>query len=235
MGIKHVVAGVAVVAGGLLLTGCERLGTTFEDTEAVGQDITELRFANDSGDVTVSTGDKTEIERTVHYNGDKPGETHRVDGDALIIRECPVEDCTIDYRITVPEGTKVSGRVESGTVEVTGAASANIQSESGDITARDIAGEVNASAQSGDLELTGVGGAVVADAQSGGVTVGLTAAQSVLVETQSGDIDVTVPSAKYHVKAATQSGDVSNEVGDDPSGHKIELSAQSGNVNVRAA
>lgn len=236
MGIKHVVAGVTVGSAGLLLAGCGWVGTsTFDDHEALGQTVTEVRFSNDSGDVTISTGDTVEVRRTVRYGSDKPGKTYRVDDGALILDACQERNCTIDYEVTVPAGTKVSGHVDSGSVEVTGMATANVEAESGDITVRDVAGEVNASVQSGHIDLAGIGGAVVAGAESGDVSVALVAPKSVSVETQSGNIEVTVPSGKYHVSASTESGSVENDLADDPSGLPIEANAQSGDVTISAA
>ena len=236
MGSKRAVAGITVGVAGLFLAGCGWIGNnSFDDREALGETITEVRFANDSGDVKISTGDTVEVRRVVKYDDDKPGKTHRVENGVLILDACPVRNCSIDYELTVPSDTEVSGHVDSGTVEVTGVATANVEAESGDITVRDVDGEVNASVQSGSVDLGGIGGAVVAGAESGDVTVGLTAVRSVSVETQSGNIEVTVPSGKYHVKASTESGNLDNDLGDDPAGEPIQLSAQSGDVTVRAA
>jgi DUF4097 and DUF4098 domain-containing protein YvlB len=237
MRIKHVVAGIAIGAAGLLMTGCEFgdvAGTTFSDSEGLGQEISEVRFTNDSGDVKITTGDTVEVRRTVKYDEDKPGKTYRVEGgDTLVLEACTARNCWVDYDVTVPEGTKVSGHADSGSVELVGLASANVQSESGDITVRDVAGEVNASAQSGSVDLSGIGGSVVAGAESGSVTVGLTAAQNVSVRTESGDIEVSVPDASYQVSAISDSGSVDNGVGSDSSaGHKLDLRADSGDVTV---
>jgi hypothetical protein len=238
MGIRHVVAGITIVTGGLLTTACDWEGvggTTVEDREKIRQDVSEVRFSNDSGAIKITTGDTTEVRWTVRYGDEKPGKSFRLDGDALILEACPVRDCKIDYEVTVPAGTKVSGHVDSGTVELTGVASANVQAESGELTVRDVDGEVNASAQSGNVDLAGIGGAVVASAESGNVTVGLAAAQSVSVRTESGNIEVAVPDGKYQVTTSVDSGRVDNEVGNDPFGHKIDLRAESGNVNIRRA
>lgn len=236
MGIRHVVAGITVVAGGLLLSGCVRFGhDVANDQETIGERVTEVRFANDSGDVRISVGDTTEVRRKVSYGEEQPGKTHRIDDGVLIVEACPVADCSIDYEITVPEGTAVSGHADSGAVEVIGVASANVGTESGDITVRDVDGEVNAGVQSGSVELTGIGGAVVASAESGDVTVGIVTVRSVSVETQSGNIEVTAPAGKYQVTASTESGSLDNSLGDDPSGTPIEARAQSGNVTIRAA
>jgi major membrane immunogen (membrane-anchored lipoprotein) len=238
MGIKHVVAGATVVAGGLLLSGCDwgDMGaTTFNDSETLGQSVSEVRFANDSGDVKITVGDHLAVRRTVGYHDTKPGKTYRVDGDALVLEECKERDCSVDYDVTVPEGTKVSGHVDSAKVEIVGVPSANVEAESGDITVRDVDGEVNATAQSGDVNLSGIGGAVVASAESGNVTVQLTSADNVTASTQSGNVDVTVPKGNYQVKTNVNSGDVRNEVGSSTSGPTLDLRAESGNITVEPA
>ena len=236
MGSMRVVAGITAGAAGLVLAGGGWVGqNSFDDHEALGQTVTEVRFTNDSGNVTIKVGDTVEVGRTVRYGEDKPGRTHRVEDGVLVVEACPVRDCAIDYELTVPADAKVSGHVDSGSVEIAGVATANVEAESGDVTVRDVAGAVNASVQSGSIDLSGIGGAVVAGAESGDVRVGLDAVKSVAVETQSGDIEVTVPSGEYHVTASTESGDITNDLAEDPSGTPIEASAQSGNVTLRAA
>jgi DUF4097 and DUF4098 domain-containing protein YvlB len=238
MGIKHVVAGAAVVASGLLLTACDwdTAKNKFSDEETLTQSVSEVRFSNDSGDVKITVGDTFQVRRTVGYRDDKPGKTYRVDGDALVLEECKERDCWVSYDVTVPEGTKVSGHVDSGNVEVAGVASANVQAESGEVTVRDVAGDVNASAQSGNVDLSGIGGAVVAEAQSGNVTVGTTEPVAVTANTSSGNIDVTVPDADYRVDIqADTSGSVTNDLGNDDSGPKISLQADSGDVTLKKA
>ena len=237
MGIKHVVAGVTVVASGLLLSACdwdEFANNEFTDHESLSQPVSEVRFSNDSGDVKITVGDTFEVRRTVGYDENKPGKTYRMDGDALVLEECKERDCWVSYDVTVPEGTKVSGHVDSGNVEIAGVTSANVEAESGEVTIRDVAGEVNASAQSGNVDLSGIGGAVVATAESGNVTVGLTEAAAVTATTSSGNIDVRVPDADYQVDIdANDDENITNDLGNDGSGPRIKLSADSGDVTLR--
>ena len=237
MGIKHVVAATAVVSGGLLLTACgwEGVGgTTFEDSEGINQSITEVRFNNDSGDVRISVGDSTEVKRIVEYGNDKPGRSFQVEeGSTLVLQECPVRDCRISYEVTVPAGTKVSGRADSGDIELEGVASANVEADSGDVTVRDVDGAVNASADSGSVDLTDIGGAVVADADSGNVNISLTAAQDVTATASSGNIDLAVPAGEYVVEAAADSGSVNSDIDSDSAADtKLKLQADSGNITV---
>lgn len=235
MGIRHVVAGVTILASGLLLTACdwERFGNEFSDHETIDQSVSEVRFSNDSGNIKITKGDTLEVRRSVHYGDTKPGKTFRVDGDALVLEACEERDCTIDYEVTVPEAVKVSGHLDSGNVELAGVASVNVEAQSGDVTAHDVAGEVNALTQSGNVDLSGVGGTVVASAQSGNVSIGLTSAAGVTASTSSGNVEVTVPDASYQVDI--QADDIKNDLGDDPTGPKITIRTESGNATLRAA
>jgi DUF4097 and DUF4098 domain-containing protein YvlB len=234
MRIKHVVLGVTVAAGGLLLTACDWDGFAseqFSDQETISRPVSEVRFTNDSGNVKITVGDKVEVRRIVHYRDTKPGKTYRVDGDALVLQACEERDCGVDYEVTVPEGTKVSGHADSGDVELAGVASANVQADSGNVAIHDVDGDVNASAESGNVELTGIGGAVVADADSGNVDITLSAAGNVTASASSGNVDVVVPDASYRVR--TQGDHVTDEVGDDGTGPTIDLRTDSGNITLR--
>jgi hypothetical protein len=239
MRTRGAMVGITVAASCLLLSACDWEDfdkETFADHEAIGQPVSEVRFTNDSGDLKITVGDRFEVRRTVGYGDTKPGKTYRMDGDALVLEECEERDCWVDYEVTVPEGTTVSGHLDAGNVEIVGVASANVAAESGNVTVRDVDGQVNASTQSGNIELSGIGGAVVAGAQSGNVRVGLTAADSVTASTESGNVDVTVPDASYQVDISTGSGeDITNEIGDDDTGPALELRAESGNVSLRAS
>lgn len=241
MRIRHVLAGATVVAGGLLLTACDWDRTnTFSDSESLSGPVSEVRFANDSGDVKITVGDTFEVHRTVRYHNDKPGKTYRMDGRALVLENCPDRNCGVSYEVTVPKGTRVSGHVDSGDVELTGVARVNVEAESGNITVRDVDGTVNAKTQSGDVDLSDIGGNVVAGAESGNVTVGLTSANAVTANTSSGNVDVTVPKAGYQVDIQTDQDDsdgddVVNDIGDGTTGPKISLRTDSGSVTLKPA
>jgi major membrane immunogen (membrane-anchored lipoprotein) len=232
MRIKHVLAGVTVVAGGLLLSACDWdvAGERFGDVEKMDQSVSEVRFSNDSGDVKITVGDTFEVRRTVGYRNEKPGKTYRMDGDALLLENCPEDNCWVSYEVIVPQAVTVSGQLDSGSVEVVGVKSANVAAESGDVTVRDVAGEVNATTQSGNVDLRGIGGAVVAGAQSGDVTVAMVSAKEVTATTSSGNVDVRVPDGSYRV--SIQADDQTNKVGDDGTGPAIDLRTDSGNVTL---
>jgi DUF4097 and DUF4098 domain-containing protein YvlB len=238
MGIGRVAAAAATGIIGLgLLVGCGDWNTdSYSDADGVGQSFSSVRFTNDSGDVTIRTGDKAEVRRTVHYRDDKPGDTFRVKDGVLELDSCDKHNCRIDYEVTVPAGTRVSGELDSGTVDISGVAEANVRASSGEVNVKDVAGAVNIEADSGSMTLEKIGGPVVAKADSGNVEVELANAADVRVGADSGNIDVTVPDGSYKVSTSTDSGNVDSDIDDDPAGeHVIDLHADSGNVRVSAA
>lgn len=252
MGTRQAVLGTAVAAGLLILGGCGVFEQNREtDMKEYGEAITSLQFDVDSGDLTVTTGDRASVKRTIHFGDEKPGETVRVDDGALVLSSCEARNCSIDYEVVVPEGTTVNGQLDSGRAEIGGVADVNLQASSGDVQLRDVAGAVNLTVESGTIDVDGVdgaatlaassgditarnvGGATQVDIDSGTVTVSLTKPESVRVQAESGDIEVTVPKGSYAVTTQTDSGTVSNSLGEDGSGtFQIDLHADSGNITV---
>jgi len=222
-------------AGVLLLSACgwEMSGNRFTDDAAIDAKITSVRVNNESGDVTIRTADRTSVHRIVRYNHDRPGASHHVEGEVLVIDSCPVRSCAIDYEVTVPTGTRVNGGSGSGMIHVDGVAEVNFKVESGDLRVRGISGRVNVESESGAVLLSDVGGDVAVRFSSGDVVVD-GARGDVAVRGDSGAIRVTVPSGAYRVDASTDSGAVHSEVTDDPAGaHRLQLHSSSGDILVR--
>jgi DUF4097 and DUF4098 domain-containing protein YvlB len=235
---------VITALGVLGLTSCGWTRNTAEDETAIGQTITSVRVTNDSGNVNIKTGDQTKVHRKIHYNDDKPGSTHRVEGAALIVEACNVRDCSIDYDIVVPAGTKVTSAVDSGNTEITGVASANVKASSGGVTVRGVAGAVNVDSDAGSVQVSDIGAAVKVNAQSGRVTLdNVRAAASVQADSgtieargiggavdlraDSGTVNASLTS-QQNVRAATDSGNVTVTV---PRGaYRVKTSTDSGNV-----
>lgn len=252
MGTRQAVLGTAVAAGLLILGGCGVFEQNREtDMEEYGEAITSLQFDVDSGDLTVTTGDQASVKRTIHYGDELPGETVRVEDGAMVLSSCEVRNCSIDYEVVVPEGTLVNGQLSSGTADLGGVGEVNLQADSGDVTLRDVRGAVNLTVSSGTIDVDGVDGtatlaaesgdvtarnidgATQVDVQSGTVSVSLTKPESVRVRAESGDIDVAVPQGSYAVTARTDSGDVSNNLGESTSGtYQIDVHADSGNITI---
>lgn len=229
MGTRHVVVGAAIGAAGLLLGGCgwgNLAQDEFSDDRTIEETITSVRFDNDAGNVRIRTGDQASVHREVHYSDDKPGDTFRVEKDALVLESCQQRNCWVDYEIVVPADTTVNGHLDSGSVELTGVAGANIESESGDVSVRDVAGAVNVKAESGSIELVDIGSKVVAGAESGDVTV-QNVRGGVTLKASSGDV-----SARGIDGAATVESDSGSVTVELSSPQDVSAHADSGNVDV---
>jgi hypothetical protein len=244
-----VVAVTAIGVAGLGVLGAcgwDMGGKAYSDSNGVGQEFGRVRFANDSGNVTIRTGDSVTVRREVHYTDEKPGEdTFRVHRGVLELDGCPTRGCWIDYDVTVPAGTTVSGAADSGTVDLTGVAEANVRASSGDVRVKDVAGAVNVEADSGTVELSGIGGTVVAKAESGNVSAtdvrgGVTLRASsgdveargiggaAQVDSSSGSVVVELTAAR-DVRVRAESGSV--EVSVPSAAYKVRLSTGDGEVD----
>jgi Putative adhesin len=220
---------VAALGAGLLLLGAcgwEVTRNAFNDDSGVDTRITKIRISNDSGDVKLRAGDRTTVHRTVHYDRDRPGATHHVDGDALVIDSCPVRNCWIDYEVTVPAGTRVDGSIDSGHIEIDGLAAVNLKVSSGDVRMRGISGQVNLDSESGMIHLSDVGDAVVVRSESGDVTVD-NARAGVTVQAESGMVRADGVAGAVDVRS--HSGNVSVRLS---TAQNIRAQADSGMVTV---
>lgn len=243
----------ALGVGALVLSGCRFHGApnSFTDEAAVDAHITSVRVASDSGDVTIRAGQQPGVHRLVHYDKDKPGVTHRVEGNVLVLDGCHKTNCSVDYVVVVPPGTAITGVTESGRTELDDVASVNLRASSGDVIVNKASGAVNVDASSGLVQLTDVGGAtavqassgdvrvegaradVSVDAKSGTVQVRLAVAHNVKIRASSGDVRVSVPQDRYRVTTDADSGDVHNSVADDPqAANLLDLHTSSGDVSL---
>ncbi|MEU6999258.1 DUF4097 family beta strand repeat-containing protein [Nonomuraea sp. NPDC046570] len=232
MKTKSMVAAGALLASCALLTGCGGLagigGPTDQDeiSYEVSEKVATLFVESGSGDITVSETDRQGIKvvETLYWRGDKPKTEHPVDGDTLTLRyKCEQRNwgsCGVNYRVEVPKGLKV--KTDTG---------------SGNLTLRDLSGELEATTGSGDIEANGLAGKkAYAETGSGGAELKYAAVpDSVEVETGSGDVTVRLPQGSYDVTTETGSGDTSVKVTDDPkSPRKVSLKTGSGDATVLA-
>ncbi len=249
-------AAVAATAT-LLLTGCSVAAESrldFTDTEKVK--ITEVEIGPGSGDVTVRTADIAEvrIKRVVRYRGDEPGRTYRLQGSVLHVDTGCGNQCSVSYDIEAPTGVVVRGepgsgdldltniagadvRVGSGSITVTGSSGPVVaETGSGEITVSDLRGAVKLRSGSGSIEGRGLGGGTLdAETGSGDITLVLDKAAGVRAHASSGNVELTVPQGRYRVRTATESGDETVNVTNDPAGqHTLEVSTGSGDVTVSA-
>lgn len=239
MGIGRVAVAGAIVATGLgVLSACgwDISKDKATDSTTITENVTRVQFTNDSGNVNITTGDQPSVARTIYYEDEQPGATHRVENGTLFLDSCPTGDCHIDYDVVVPEGTVVNGELRSGNAEISGVAEVNVKARSGDVTVENTDGSVNVDTNSGNIDLRAIGGAAQVEADSGDVTISLDTPGDVRAKASSGNVDVTVPSASYQVNTEVDSGEVRSDVTDDAGAdHHLDLAADSGNITITTA
>jgi DUF4097 and DUF4098 domain-containing protein YvlB len=216
--------------------------------------VRTVRIDNDSS-VSIRAGDvtTTTVHQRVSYSWNEPGETARLDGNELVLSGCGW-NCDVEYDVVVPKGTAVTGKADSGDVDLDGVASVDVSADSGNVKIRNVAGAVTAKADSGNVELTGIGqdvtvkadsgnitgeglrGKVDAKASSGSVTLRLDVAQDVVARADSGNVELTVPQDRYRVEGDSDSGRRDIEITtDSTAANLLRVDSDSGNVTGRAA
>jgi hypothetical protein len=211
-----------------------------------------------SGDVAVTvntTAHETDVKRTVHYGGTAPAQTAHFNGSTLVLDMGCGNDCSVSYQVTLPATAAVDGSTSSGDITVSDVSSVDVGTNSGNIVANRVSGPLKASASSGNVTVTTVSGTVDIEAtsgdivarelsgptntlgtNSGNITATLSTESDLTARATSGDIDVTVPAATYHVITEVSSGDVHVNVATDPNApHTLDLHASSGNITVNPA
>jgi DUF4097 and DUF4098 domain-containing protein YvlB len=210
-----------------MLGACGWTGRNTEHDDAnVDQTFSSVRIANDSGQVKIHAGGPSKVRRTIHFDDRKPGATFRVENNTLVVESCKERNCSIDYDITVPSGTRVDGAINSGSVELDGLASVNLKADSGRVTMRHISGKVNLDASSGSVHIEDVADAVTVRSDSGRVTVD-NARGAVSVQAESGSVEALKVAGAVEVRS--ESGNVTAAV---TSPQNVKISADSGNVTV---
>lgn len=226
-----------------------------DDSHQLDERITTVQLAADRADVTikVSDDDKTTVQEKRRYWLWKHGDAYSVDNGVLKLDADCGWQCSADFEITVPRGTKVTGENGSGDLSISGVSGMDVKSRSGKIELSDVSGDVkldltsgdveigdltgklNIKANSGDIQASGLkGGPVDVETSSGDIEVQLAEANDVRARGTSGDVEVTAPAGGYKISTDTRSGEVDNELGNDSNGsHSIEATTVSGDIDLR--
>ncbi len=245
--------GIVLVGIGLATAFGWGWGSSFDTTTPLSASIRSVRLDGDSGSVKIRTGTATSVHQHIsyHWRG-KPDDAFRVEGDQLVLADCG-RNCSADFEVVVPAGIPVTGKLDSGGLDVAGASSVDVQADSGHAKVVDVSGSVKLRLDSGSIELRNVGdvqlhsdsgsikgdgirGPVDATASSGSVKLALSQANDVKVKADSGSIDLAVPGGPYRIVGDTDSGHRTIDVPTDGSASRtLDLTTDSGSVTVRAA
>ena len=106
-------------------------------------------------DVTIKVGRRRHDHGPgeAHVLAVKHGDTYSVDDGVLKLDGDCGWQCSADFVVTVPRGTKVTGENGSGDLSITGVSGIDASSRSGDIELRDVTGDVKLDLTSGDVEI----------------------------------------------------------------------------------
>ena len=227
-----------------------------DDTHKVDDKITTVQLAAEHSDITikVSDDDTTTVQEKRKYWFFKHGDAYSVkDGVLKLDGDCGWQ-CSADFEVTVPRGTKVTGENGSGDLELTGVAGVDAKSRSGKVELREINGDVNLDVTSGDVsvsDLTGKldvkansgdieaadlkGGPVNVETSSGDMELQLAEASDVHAKGSSGDIEITAPGGDYKVSTESRTGDIENSLGNSAdASHTLTATTTSGDIELHA-
>ncbi|MEC3975614.1 DUF4097 family beta strand repeat-containing protein [Amycolatopsis sp. H20-H5] len=248
--------------GGIVLIGVGAaigfgwwMPSTAEADTQLTSPVRSVRLETDSGSVRLRVSDgAAKIHQSFSYHGgDKPGDGYRMEGDQLVLGSCG-DHCSIGYDIVLPSGVPVTGKSDSGEIELSAVTSVDVTADSGRVRVSDVPGAVTVTADSGEVDLKNIGqnvrakvgsgsirgdglrGSVDAQTDSGSIKLALDAVNSVKAKTDSGGIDLTVPSGSYRVQGSSDSGRRDIQVAQDSSAAQtLDLGTDSGSVRVRTA
>lgn len=245
------IGGVALIGVGLAIGfGGFWPKTAHADTR-VDADVDVVKIANGSGDVTVHTKDvqSVSVHEDVHYNnwgGTPEDKNYSVDGKTLVLSGCG-NWCGVDYTVVVPEGARVTGTADSGTINIDGARGVDVHADSGDVKATRISGNVTVKASSGDVVVKQVRGDIDVRADSGDVRLaGISGRSAVVADSgevrgtgldgavdaraDSGDVTLTL-AKRVDATVRASSGSVDLTV---PRGrYRVAASVDSGDTNIQ--
>ena len=183
-----------------------------------------------SGDIIVTAWDRDQVR--VHATTESGGVRVDASSSRVIVepRGGYGSGGESRFEITVPIGTRIVARAQSGDIAITGThADIDARSQSGDVKIEDAANRLDVGTLSGDIEVHSAIGDVQIKSVSGDVRV-TDFKGDFEGETVSGSIDLTNAAGRL-VRSHTTSGDLSYEGSIDPAG-RYELSAHSGDIRL---
>jgi hypothetical protein len=149
-----------------------------------------------------------------------------------------LDQCSVDFTVTVPPGTPVTVRTSTGSIEVSGTGGpVTAKSNTGDIYLRNASGSIQLTTDIGDISGDLLGGGVVSGrSNTGDVRLNFVAApDQITANTDIGDIRVLVPddATRYRVSADVDLGDRYIKVPTDASSTRIaDLSTSTGDIRM---
>ncbi len=199
------VSGVATILAGTLLIALATSkagnpsGPAFQQTAlptrtvTLPGTVTSLNVSSYGAPIEVTSAAVSEVTvvETISFGGPggPPIVRARVNHGTLTLAapSCQNSGCQVGFAVTVPAGVTMSASSEGGTVSVSGAAAANIDSGGGDVDATGIGGGLTVTSENGGITVVGAGSASL---DSGGGAVAVSGVHGPLtVTSENGEID----------------------------------------------
>jgi hypothetical protein len=191
-------------------------------------DLVGVRLDLGAADVEVAGGgDAVEVRRVDRFAFGHPSRERRsvARGNLSIVSRCARQvlgACHASYRVTVPDNVAVTVATSSGDVHLTGVrASVEVQTGSGAVVASGFCGfALRAISDSGDVRAATE-----------------CSTERLELRSRSGDVSAVVPTGRYRIDAATDTGDrrVQGVTPDDVAPYQLQALSGSGNVTVQGA
>jgi len=216
---------------------------SFQIHQSVAAAGGQVSVSVDTGNLSLepAAGDQVALTGVAHYGLVRPTVDVTSSGAGVsITAHCApflVDECDVDLTVAVPAGIAVTASTDSGDITASNLGNLTLQADSGNLQVNGGSGLLHLSTNSGQITGVAMGASDVnASADSGDISLDFGHAPAdVLVQDDSGDVTVTVPSGgpAYAVTAHSNSGSTSIEVPTDPtSTHDISISVDSGNAVV---
>ena len=247
--MRRTVAIVLIVLGALLLAGSAMALTLNEQktTTTPEDDIRRVVVENENGDVTMSVGKSTSVQRTERWNFVRPDYSERIEDGTLTIRTDCAEmlmfnNCGVELSLVVPDDVDVATESTNGDVDIQGFQNDTISvaTTNGDVRLHNAAVDsVAVTSTNGDLTFEDVTIDVLrARTTNGDVGTALNGRpESVTLTSTNGDIDAELPSGPYDIRTATTNGDVGIDddlEDDDEADGRISVATTNGDIEIRS-
>jgi DUF4097 and DUF4098 domain-containing protein YvlB len=220
--------GVLLVVCGVAVGASEALTHERTSSATIAHHIERVVVRADTGHVNLSgsAGSRVVVGQQLRWLWRKPRVATHVEGSTLTVSaECPVSStlnrCKADLDLAIPFDADVVVVGDSGDIVADRLAGhLDLTTDSGNVTGRDLYPTVlKATTDAGNVDLEFA-----------------TQPVSVNANSDSGDVDVTVPAGgEYRVDATTDAGDVTVQgiLRNDHAGRSITATADAGDVTVR--
>lgn len=208
----------AALASAAVLAGCDvAIGTggkQFADDRVESAAVTAVRLAGGDGAVTLRRGSVSgvQIHRQVWYRHGRPQQrADRVEGSTLVLDTTCGRDCSFGYTVTLPAEVSVSGKIDTGPIDLNGVSTVDVTTNDGGVNVRDASGKVIVRTGTGPIDVRNAP-SVEARTNDGRISVRNTTA-GVIAKTGTGPIQLS--DVKGDVDAATRDGhiDLTNVTG----------------------